>query len=412
MYKILLLILFFPFFVSADVTITEIMYDLEGSDSKREWIKICGDDNLSGWKFNDGSNHALNEPPKNGGRGSIILTECLILASDAITYINDNPSYSGTVIDTVMSLGNTEDTLSLINPDGDIVFSVTYNKELGANGDGNFLQYLNGEWGVSGQIIENTESTVETTGLGPVFQEEMKITAFAGSNRTVSVGADVVFIGHAYGDIGEPLERSRHIWNFGDGSTIEGERVLHHYDYPGEYVVFLSVSNVDVTKYSSTDRIIVTALPAEIRIKDVNPEFIILENYGDRELDLSFWIIKSGFDQFILPENTIALGGRDLILSYDITHLGVPNKYDVSILYPNREMASSYKQIIIQNNIESPPVVIKPVVIKEEIIEVVEIQPATVVLAKKSDNNSGWFLALIGIIIIGIVSAIVIRRKT
>ena len=65
----------FPFWAKAEVYINEIMYDIEGSDDKKEWVEIYNDSasevSLKDWRFNDGSNHVLNEPPANGGRGSL-----------------------------------------------------------------------------------------------------------------------------------------------------------------------------------------------------------------------------------------------------------------------------------------------------------------------------------------------------
>jgi len=202
-----------------------------------------------------------------------------------------------------------------------------------------------------------------------------------------------LYTAHAYGELNEPLERARYIWNFGNGVTTEGENVLHHYDYPGEYVVFLTVSNIDVTKLSGTDRMIVTALPAKIRIIEATPEFVTLENYDDRELDLSFWIIQSNVGSFTLPENTIVLAGGILILSYDVARLGI---HDLSILYPNGESASTYTPIV-KRTVLPPPVVIAPVVVEKVIIEEdpVSMQPASVILAKNEKSSSNWFIALI-----------------
>lgn len=394
----------------ADVSITQIMYDLEGSDSKREWIQVCGDEDLTGWKFNDGSNHNLVEV-----KGSLILSDCAILASDATTYISEHVGYSGTVIDTVMSLGNTTDTLSLINDSGVEVFSVTYTKDQGANGDGNFLEFVNGVWKVSGSPTTSIVDEVVSTGGGPVFQEEIKITAYAGNDRVVSVGADSIYEGHVYGELHEPLEGARYMWNFGNGRVTEGDKVLHHYDYPGKYVVYLNVAHLDYTKYSASDRIIVTAKPADISITSAVPEYITLTNFGDRELDLSFWILRSGLSKFTLPENTVVLPQSDVIFSYTVTGLGVPNQYDVELLYPNSVSAFRYFPEIL-SNVVPVPVVIKPIIIESvemPIFEekIVTEQPAAVILAQDREKNGGWFLALIGVIILGIVSAIVIRRK-
>ena len=53
-----------PFVVSADILISEIMYDLPGLDAKREWIEIVNTGSegvdLTGWKFFEGgTNHRL-----------------------------------------------------------------------------------------------------------------------------------------------------------------------------------------------------------------------------------------------------------------------------------------------------------------------------------------------------------------
>ena len=76
LYPIIIALFLLPNFAFASISITEIMYDLDGSDTDREWVEIFNDGNpvdLTGWKFNDGSNHILNVPPKNGVEGSITI---------------------------------------------------------------------------------------------------------------------------------------------------------------------------------------------------------------------------------------------------------------------------------------------------------------------------------------------------
>ena len=142
----------FPFLAKASVYINEIMYDIDGSDDKKEWVEIYNDSadeiNLKDWRFYDGSNHILNEPPANGGRGSLVLPaySYAIFSSDATTTVANSPAYSGAVIDTVMSLGNTSETLKIIDASGAIIDAVSYNSSMGANGDGNSLQKINGVW--------------------------------------------------------------------------------------------------------------------------------------------------------------------------------------------------------------------------------------------------------------------------
>ena len=135
---------------SSGLIINEIMYDLKGSDEKHEWLELYNagpaEIDLTGFKINDGdstTNHGLNAPPKNNSRGSLVLAanSYLLLAHDAATLATDLPNYNGTVIDTVLSLGNDSATLKIINADGQEISSVSYSKTMGANGNGKTLAW-------------------------------------------------------------------------------------------------------------------------------------------------------------------------------------------------------------------------------------------------------------------------------
>ncbi len=146
---------------AGDLIINEIMYDLEGSDTlnnkNREWVEIYNNSGREitltggsgGWRFNDGSNHLLNEPPAQGSM-TIPVGGYVILAGDAPTFLVDHSGFGGTVIDTVMILKNTSATLKISAPDGVIIDEVTYNSSWGAKGDGKTLERKSaGDWGVS-----------------------------------------------------------------------------------------------------------------------------------------------------------------------------------------------------------------------------------------------------------------------
>ena len=122
------------------------MYDFPGSDGPHEWIEIwnTGDvaQDLTAWKFFDGTNHALNAPPANDGQGSLILNPetYAIFADSAATFLTDHPGFSGIVIDTVMSLNNTGATLKLLDTNGMVVSQLTYANSNGARGNGKTLE--------------------------------------------------------------------------------------------------------------------------------------------------------------------------------------------------------------------------------------------------------------------------------
>lgn len=128
------------------VIINEIMYDLKGTDSGHEWVEIKNISDqpvdLKNWRFFDGSNHLLNEPPQNGGQGSLVIPPggYAILADKADIFLADHPGFSGIVIDTVMSLGNEGEILRLIDQNGNVVEEVSYQKGMGGNGNGYSLE--------------------------------------------------------------------------------------------------------------------------------------------------------------------------------------------------------------------------------------------------------------------------------
>src|SRR3989344_877611 len=97
---------------NTSVSLNEIMYDFPGSDDPHEWVEVWNSGNtaveLTGWKFYDGANHALNVPPANGGQGSLMLNPetYAIFTDNAVIFLGDHPGFSGIVIDAVMSLNN------------------------------------------------------------------------------------------------------------------------------------------------------------------------------------------------------------------------------------------------------------------------------------------------------------------
>jgi len=150
------------------ITITEIMYDLDGGDSGREWIEIynSGNDDVTiidgsgsdSWRFFDGSNHTLTL-----AQGSLTIAShgFAILASDAATFAGEHPDYTGTLIDTTMSLSNSEETISLSSDKGQTYFNeVSFSNEWGASGDGYALEKINplldneqSNWKVSSTLV-------------------------------------------------------------------------------------------------------------------------------------------------------------------------------------------------------------------------------------------------------------------
>ncbi len=319
--------------VSANVIFNEIMYDLaEGSDGGREWIEVYNNGaqgvDISGWRLYEAeTNHKIN---LFGDNGSFIIPAggYAVIADNPSNFLTDWPSFSGTVFDSSFSLNNTGEELAIHDADLNNVDSVFYTSDWGAAGDGNSLQKVGGEWLAAGptpgaqnsseSAVLPEEETQEQTSAGgdsgwPEYvppEDRPKISAYAGKDMVLTVGALGEFRGEGYDFEDQPLEKAKYSWNFGDGSLGEGQNISHFYRYPGEYIVTLDVSS---GKNSAADRLIAKAVPNKIIISEVKtgPEsFAELYNGSKEEINISGWQIRSssplqaGYKTFVLPENT------------------------------------------------------------------------------------------------------------
>lgn len=365
----LLLALLLPAAASAQVVISEVMYDVpsaSGADDTREWIEIfnagASSVDLTGWKINDGSNHNLNAPPQNGGVGSLTLASgaYAILADDAFTFLSLYASVS-TVIDTSIDLNNTSDTLTLINADGAVSDTVAYTKEMGAAGDGNSVHRMSvasaalaaaapspgsgslaadaSGTGSSVSAASSTPAQATPTAAAPVSSYVPPpmplLFADAGEDREVIVAADVEFEAGAYNRSREAVEAGvRFHWNFGDGTTAEGASVLHHYAYPGRYLVVLEIAE---NRSAASDRFIVTAAPAALALETLPDGGVAIGNLSGKDLDLSRWVIRSFAREFILPEGTVVLESEALRIPQKT--LGFWSGPSAELAYPNGALA-------------------------------------------------------------------------
>lgn len=360
-------IFFLPLISSGQAVITEIMYDLEGSDSGREWIEVYNSlgsaIDLSTWKFfENGTNHNL---VLYQGDGNVSAGGVAIISDNPVKFLADYPSFNGTIFDSSFSLSNTGETIIIRNDLLEDVDSVSYVSDWGGGGDGNSLNLTSSGWGPSAptpgsyqgtsQAVTETEQSNNTTSSGggggpsvnfPVGNIEAKI---IGENVLLS-GADAFFEGKSWGVEGEPLLSARYLWNFGDGSLKDGENVLHNYIYPGEYILFLDVSSENFT---ASDKLYITVIPSSILISSGQKEIIKIKNSSSKELNISRWIIQANDKYFNLPKNTYIGANKEIILAREVTFLNGEDR-PLRLLYPNGRTAYEYitpqVQIVSENN--------------------------------------------------------------
>ncbi len=312
-----------PSITFAQVYISEIMYDLEGSDTN-EWIEIhnLGSDSvdMAPWKFfESNSNHGLNLIQ---GDGVLLPQSFAIIADDAVEFQGKYPQFKGLLFDSSFSLSNTGETLAL--RDGNLVDkdTVSYSSELGANGDGASLQKNNGSFspntpspGGSNVSATNFQSSSQSTSQGSVnttpsgsavSQGTPKgsgavFAVSIGKDRTVAVANPVMFRAEVKNK--SVYDRTPSFsWSMGDGSLKNGEVIEYQYRYPGDYTVVLNASR---GQEEATSQVHVKVIEPNFNI-EVRPDgAIFIENKNGEDINLFKWSLESLGKRFDFPQDTI-----------------------------------------------------------------------------------------------------------
>ncbi len=297
--QIIIFLLFIPYLTFADVEIVKVMCNPIGSDSDGEWVQIkntgSSDIDLTGWKFNDGSNHILNAPPKNGGKGSLLISpgDEAYLANKA-----DKVNLTGTVIDTVMSLNNKQDTISLVEGNGTVHTSISYDATGLSEGE---LCY--GGTASSGSDTDNSSSETKsiqfkTVTIEPPADVHLRITV----PEVSFVGSGVAGVAELYSATGKVVSSRDIFWNFGDGVTFQGKEFNHIYKIPGTYTISAYVKYDNL--FDSQEKNI-EIKPLKIRVfVPKNAEYVEVFNDADSALNIGGWRLSSGSSYFIFPKNT------------------------------------------------------------------------------------------------------------
>lgn len=443
-----------PTLCFGQVIISEIMYDVSGTDTGREWIELQNTGNgaiqVATLKLLEANvNHSLAEY-----QGSTTLSPgaFIIVADDPVKFKTDWPNFAGAILNSSFSLSNEGESLSI--KEGDTVLDqVSYSASLGATGDGNALvrsgttfvsatptpgatnasgssapsntQTTSGSNTSTTQSASNTSSsqtssTQGTSNTGTASSPIVpQIYADAGEDKSGVVGASVLFSGKAYGLKKEPLTNARLIWNFGDGATAEGVSVLHTYALPGNYTVFLDVASGE---YTVMDKVVATVVSPSLTVTTVvtgQSGYASITNSSAVELDLSRWYLRDGTNLFLLPRRTIVSARGTLTIPNTVSGLYVTTR-QAELLYPNGEVAHRFTQPvvsvspIVSQTATTPKVVEKVAVAKSAPVAVAKNSQAAGVgattesalggrsevlsVSRKSDSVALWILGLSGFV--------------
>lgn len=365
-----LIIVFFALHrsVYAGFEITEIMYDVDGTDTNREWVEVKNTgseaDDLSQWYlFTDNTKHALSPQ----GSSSVPAGGYAVIAQNASNFRSDWPNFTGLLFDSSWTgLNNDGETIGLKDSNLNIVSEVTFTASMGATGTGDSLQKVNGTWistvptpGVENKsgpasnvatITSDSGAKTETT-VTPK-KKEVEVPHIATNiiaNTTVFAGIPFTVTTNTTGYNKEQLKVGRFVWNFGDGTTkeeLEDIPFEYSYKYPGEYVITLLYYRVNTnTLIAANDRITIKVLPPQISISSVGKSgdyFVELENKSSLEVDLSRWIIKGVDNSFGIPSATILLPGQKLRFRDRVTHFTEADLSSIVLINSSQEIADTY----------------------------------------------------------------------
>lgn len=326
-----------PHMAFGQMVITEIMYDLEGTDTGREWIEIknTGGESvdISDWKlFEANVNHKLVPV----GSGVIPPGGFGIIVDSLEKWKIDYPRFNGLVFDSAFSLGNSGETLILRDGNGVDVDSVSYTADMGAQGDGYSLQKtsqgifvgavvtLGSDTTVSqGTVRENTETDNETTEERSVSQIKNTDTSSTHSSQTIantSFDAPelIVTSGRSrIGFVGTPMHfeakiqkmkeipagnGASHVWSMGDGSSKSGQFISHVYQYSGDYIVIL---NSSMGGADAVSKVSVKIIEPKVAITESSPEYVEITNNDTYEINIGGWVIETGTSRATIPQDTI-----------------------------------------------------------------------------------------------------------
>ncbi|MCI5051108.1 MAG: lamin tail domain-containing protein [Candidatus Pacebacteria bacterium] len=382
----------------ADVEITEIMYDAEGSDSGFEWIEIrnTGTSNvqIADYHFyeNDVHHGLYPEDFTNLGPG-----EYGVITQD-ITIFQSEYSNVSNLIKSSFSLNNTGEELAISDSDKNIIHSISYDAVFGAAGNGNSLHYTSSGWeeytpspgsgsqsGSSASNDDSTESTSNATSSSSASgskskksasKEEDYYTAYIILPEKSIAGSPVqieAYTTHTKGSKNMRRKGGIYYINFGDGTTLDSKERIdteHIYNYPGTYTVvfeyyknYLSKENNNEPFLYAEETIVVESHDF-ISINSIeNDGAITLENTSSQKFDLKDWDLKVNSSEYTFPRYSYIQAGDSLTLGRETHKLSFnyndwvvlrnEENYTISSFTQNTQKMNAARGVVLSINTNS-----------------------------------------------------------
>jgi hypothetical protein len=201
---VILTTFFVPGPVFASVVVSEVMYDLPGTDTKREWIEVTnvGTNAINLTEivfFEANTSHKIK-----AFEGGTMLSSgaATVIALDAGKFKEDNPIFSGMLVDSSWSsLSNDGEELEIRDSEGVVLDRIAYTKEQGAAGNGMSLERSGNSFQESNPTPGSPPSSLPsplayiqplpTTTTPPEPKTETKASPESGSEATQEIAVEV-----------------------------------------------------------------------------------------------------------------------------------------------------------------------------------------------------------------------------
>ncbi|OGI87781.1 hypothetical protein A2995_00690 [Candidatus Nomurabacteria bacterium RIFCSPLOWO2_01_FULL_33_24] len=454
-----LIIILFTHNIFAQVIINEIAWMGNSNSSSDEWIELYNlggsDIDLTNWTL-----EATDDSP------SITLSGFLPSFNFFLLERTDDSSAPTISADFIYTgaLSNDGEHLILKNDLGEIINQIDASTGWLA-GDNATKETM--QW--DGAVWQTGEATPRATNIGsssnhggesggssskeliiideniPVFSLPTKMSTKIIAPESMIAEAPYIFSSKTLNSGGEILIKGKYTWNFGNGEIREDQEnkdFEYTYSHPGEYVVILEYrKNFYNLNPDVTDRIVIEVIPADLSISNVFEDGSIeLFNESDNEINIGKWSLKSNDNYFNIPKNTFILSGKKLVFSPSVTGFTNIALNQMALIYPNQKIASDYKKepepkkipqkIVYENSVAKTFVQEEIDQIKEEnniLVEnktnldsnlseipleasIIKTLPENRVNNKKS-NSYIWFLVLIGLVSLAVLSIFFIRNS-
>ncbi len=344
---------------SLGLNITDIIYNPDGTDTGKEWFRVCND----GSDINNFTNYKAITTPISGSNLAysshsitgvdVFLSNTCAAITQNNTLFTNNINSSDLIFDSSWSdLNNTggfvgillEDNMVTCKSYGTGVCPTTSNSTT-TNSTSTNATTTTSTTSSSSNVSNNVSSNI----IYVYVNNQNKygdINVLLPEEKIVPAGADVDYTVKAIDSNKSVIANLNFDWSFGDGGEKFGKDVSYHYVYPGEYTLIVSA---DGYTSGGQAKMKVLVIKPDILIVKVgtNKEenFIDLKNNTGYDLFLSNFYIKVDNQFYKLPKNFIIAKDKTVHVSGEALGFKLP-AYNVSLHYPNKSLLIEYINFI------------------------------------------------------------------